>query len=331
MLADLGLGTDAEAVYQQLLKHLVATEVDISSQLKWSPQRANAALEELVRLSLVRPSLEAPGAMRLIHPEIGLGVLLQSREADLLERQRAMADTRAAISQMVVEYGETRPHSDWVRVQALTGLDAIYAYSERLSQTAVSEVAVVAPSVFRGPEGRIVETVDTSLLSSDVAARCIFLDSLVNDAESTSRACTLIEAGAQIRTAPCLPPRMTIYDRTTAILDLDPECPGVGALVLTGTAPLAALHALFENVWRQASPLGEGEQEPDEELTRQERVVTELLAAGYTDEVVARKLGISVRTARRIVAFLMKRLCASSRFQAGVRAAERGWFSPNRV
>ncbi|TQJ23637.1 regulatory LuxR family protein [Micromonospora sp. A202] len=331
MLADLGLGTDAEAVYQQLLKHSVATAVEISSQLKWSSQRVHTALEELVRLSLVRPSLEAPGALRLIHPEIGLGMLLQRREADLLERQRAMVDTRAAISQMVVEYGETRPHSDRVRVQALTDLDAIYACSERLSQTAVSEVVVVAPSVFRRPEGRIVETVDTRLLSRDVTARCIFLDSIVNDAESISRACALIDAGAQIRTAPYLPPRMTIYDRTTAILDLDPECPSTGALVLTGAAPVAALHALFENVWRQASPLGEGEQEPHAELTRQERVVTELLAAGYTDEVVARKLGVSVRTARRIVAFLMKRLRASSRFQAGVRAAERGWLSSGRV
>ncbi|MEV4702027.1 LuxR C-terminal-related transcriptional regulator [Actinoplanes sp. NPDC049316] len=331
MLADLGLGTDAEVVYQQLLKHSTATAADISSQLKWSSRRVGGALEELARLSLVRPSLEAPGALRLIHPEIGLGMLLQRREADLLERQRAMVHTRAAISRMVVEYGESRPPADRVGVQTMTDLDAMYACSERLSQAAVSEVVVVAPGVIPGPEGRIVETVDMRLLSCDVTARCIFLDSIVNDATTMCRVGALIDAGAEVRTAPYLPPRMTIYDRTTAILDLDPEAPGDGALVLTGAAPVAALHALFENVWRQATPLGGDEPAPDEELTRQERVVTELLAAGYTDEVVARKLGVSVRTARRIVAFLMKRLRASSRFQAGVRAAERGWLGSGRA
>lgn len=57
--------------------------------------------------------------------------------------------------------------------------------------------------------------------------------------------------------------------------------------------------------------------------------MTRLLAAGSTDEVVARSLGFSVRTARRIIADLMGRLQASSRFQAGAQAVAQGWLEPS--
>lgn len=61
-----------------------------------------------------------------------------------------------------------------------------------------------------------------------------------------------------------------------------------------------------------------------------EKALLRLLAAGLTDEAAARRLGISVRTARRQVAVLMNKLGASSRFQAGHRAAQRGWLSQSR-
>jgi DNA-binding CsgD family transcriptional regulator len=61
-----------------------------------------------------------------------------------------------------------------------------------------------------------------------------------------------------------------------------------------------------------------------------ERALLRLLAAGLTDEAAARRLGISVRTARRQVAVLMDKLGASSRFQAGYRAAQRGWLLQSR-
>ncbi|WP_247597705.1 LuxR C-terminal-related transcriptional regulator [Streptomyces sp. RKND-216] len=54
----------------------------------------------------------------------------------------------------------------------------------------------------------------------------------------------------------------------------------------------------------------------------------DLLTEGMTDEAVARQLGVSVRTTRRITAELMQRLGARSRFEAGVLAAGRGWVKP---
>jgi DNA-binding NarL/FixJ family response regulator len=61
-------------------------------------------------------------------------------------------------------------------------------------------------------------------------------------------------------------------------------------------------------------------------LTPQERKLLSLLAAGSTDESAGRRLGLSARTVRRMVANLLTRLGAGSRFQAGAEAARRGWL-----
>jgi DNA-binding CsgD family transcriptional regulator len=53
-----------------------------------------------------------------------------------------------------------------------------------------------------------------------------------------------------------------------------------------------------------------------------------LRAEGHTDEAIAKRLGVSHRTARRIASELMERLDARSRFEAGVRALQQGWLPP---
>ncbi|WP_084724905.1 LuxR C-terminal-related transcriptional regulator [Streptacidiphilus melanogenes] len=57
-----------------------------------------------------------------------------------------------------------------------------------------------------------------------------------------------------------------------------------------------------------------------------ERELLALLAQGLTDATVAKRLNMSLRTERRMVAELMRRLGASGRFEAGVKAARRRWI-----
>lgn len=65
---------------------------------------------------------------------------------------------------------------------------------------------------------------------------------------------------------------------------------------------------------------------PPAELSARERELLVLLMAGCTDETAAARLEVSVRTIRRTVADIMSRLGARSRFQAGAKAAGRGWL-----
>ncbi len=49
-----------------------------------------------------------------------------------------------------------------------------------------------------------------------------------------------------------------------------------------------------------------------------------MLAEGAKDEVIARRLGVSLRTCRRHIAEILETLQADSRFQAGVLAERAG-------
>ncbi|ADP82749.1 LuxR C-terminal-related transcriptional regulator [Pseudofrankia inefficax] len=64
----------------------------------------------------------------------------------------------------------------------------------------------------------------------------------------------------------------------------------------------------------------------EQALSAAELLLLALLADGLKDEAVARALGVSVRTVRRMVAELMHRLDARSRFQAALLAQRKGWL-----
>lgn len=157
--------------------------------------------------------------------------------------------------------------------------------------------------------------------------RSLYLDSVRNSPPSIDYANWLAENGGQVRTAPLLPVRMIIIDRRVAMLPVNGDDTAHGALVLHGHGTLTALCALFEGIWEQARPLGEVELRDARGLTGPEREALRLLGQGLTDEAISKRLGVSPRTARRMAADLMEQLGARSRFQAGVLAAQRGWFN----
>ena len=86
-----------------------------------------------------------------------------------------------------------------------------------------------------------------------------------------------------------------------------------------------AIGTLFESVWSSAVPAMNGSiifDCPHRSVIA--RRILSALHAGVPDEVAARELNVSVRTYGRYVAEIMWALGASSRFQAGVRAAKTG-------
>lgn len=63
--------------------------------------------------------------------------------------------------------------------------------------------------------------------------------------------------------------------------------------------------------------------------TDDELALLRLLARGFTDEVVAQKLGLTGRTLRRRLRSAMDKLDASSRFEAGYKLALSSWLDPS--
>ncbi|MBL3669485.1 helix-turn-helix transcriptional regulator [Streptomyces sp. M2CJ-2] len=96
------------------------------------------------------------------------------------------------------------------------------------------------------------------------------------------------------------------------------------ASVIRSITVIRTLQTMFEGAWRNAAPVSERISSSNHPRTEVVRQILCCLCAGVTDEVAARQLSVSVRTYRRYVAEIMSMLGASSRFQAGVRAAELG-------
>ncbi|MFE7456462.1 helix-turn-helix domain-containing protein [Streptomyces sp. NPDC057554] len=327
-MGQLGLDSDAEAVYRILLKLPKAGVSEIADGLGWPVARARATLDRLAELTLVRNSSEEPDKVRLVNPEFGLSGLLHRQEKELARHQQAVATSRLAITQMLTEY-ESSPTARTDEVRRYTGLDAINSQIERLSYGAESSIEVFAP---RGAQPlaalKAARPLDQGAVERGVQVRYIYLDSIRNDPPTLNYARWLQDIGGEVRVLPQLPLRMIIYDRRAAIVPIDPEASLLGVMVLQGAGVVTALVSLFQQIWEQSQPIGEAREATPDGLTPQEQAVLDLLFDGHTDDVVARKLGVSVRTGRRITADLLARLGARSRFQAGALAMERGWLGP---
>jgi hypothetical protein len=131
-----------------------------------------------------------------------------------------------------------------------------------------------------------------------------------------------------VRVAPVPPLQALLVDGDCALVVAESPT-GPRASLIRAPEFLHTLYSLYETVWGQAVPADERIVFASPERARLARQVLGALRAGVTDEVAARELTVSVRTYRRYVAEIMTLLGATSRFQAGVRAAELGLLPPH--
>ncbi|MFI1967902.1 helix-turn-helix transcriptional regulator [Streptomyces cinnamoneus] len=331
MLDTLGLDPRSEQVYRGLLALPGAGVAALADHVGLSDADVRHGLDVLSELSLVRPSAELGGLPRAVSPDIGLDILMSRQQAQLAEQQKRLEESRVAAAQLIAEFADQRSASAGFGGEQLVGIDAIRDRLNGLTRDVREEVLAFSPDGAQTKENlQASRPLDRHLLGRGVRMRTVYLDSVRNSTHSVAYAQWLTELGGQVRTAPSLPTRMIIIDRTTAVIPVNSEDSAARAVVLTGQGMLTALCALFDAIWSAAQPLGEAPARDDRGLTAQEAATIQLLAEGRTDEAIAKRLGVSQRTARRIATGLMERLGARSRFEAGVLAVQAGWL-PSRV
>lgn len=327
MLELLGLDTPTEAVYRAMLDRPQDDVAAIARRVDLAEDAVRAALDMLTELSLVQPSAGSAQPPRAVSPELGLDYLLARRQAEFALQRQRIAEARTAASQLISEYAGRHPVSGPVSMEHLADVTQIRARLAVLTDNVRREVMAFAPGGAQTEENMAsARPLNERLLGRGVVMRTIYLESVRGCAASVAHANWLTAMGGQVRTAGELPLRMTLLDRTTAVVPLNDEDSSEGAVVITGKGTLTALCTLFETVWENASPLSVKPRRDADELDRQEAAALRLLAEGHTDEGIAKRLGVSHRTARRIATGLMDRLGARSRFEAGVRAVQRGWL-----
>ncbi|ROQ23140.1 hypothetical protein EDD98_7589 [Streptomyces sp. PanSC19] len=329
MLRVLGLDLGTEAVYRLMLEHPSWGVDRLAEALDTDRPTVARALDTLADLALLRSTEtgDASGARRLVPPRAGLGALLERRQNELARTQLEIDASRAAVADLLSDYAALgRDPRDGV-VERFRGAEAVQRLQTDLTGRARGELLALAPTtVSGGGPWEIDVPLHLDLLARGVRIRVLHLDSTAGTPERRRAVRRLARAGAEIRTLPSLPLHLRIADGTSATLPLDPDDPDRGAVLLREPGALTGLRALFTHLWDEAAPLPDADFEAGEPdaYSPQERALLRFLAEGLTDEAAARRLGISLRSERRMISGLSERFGAHSRFQLGLQAARSG-------
>jgi DNA-binding CsgD family transcriptional regulator len=316
-----------------VLRALVANPdwdiADLSAHLNMAVEEVREELSRLAHLSLAQHDPSDPGHWRAVNPLLSIKSLLTRQENELAAQLRRIGRSRATLVDLMTQYGSGVGSDHSFGVERLEGLAEVRLRLTQLADSAKIEVLAFAPG---GPQpAHVLESsrpLDAATLGRGVAMKTIYMDSIRNNAASAAYSRWLTELGGEVRTVASLPLRMVIADASVAVVPLVPENPSAGAVVVHIPGVVAALHSMFTRVWHSAVPLGAPDLSHENGLTSTEMEVIKLLTHGGTDEGLARKLGVSVRTVRRIIADLMTKYDVKTRFQLGKLVGEKGLLIP---
>ncbi|GGN00811.1 response regulator transcription factor [Streptomyces fuscichromogenes] len=315
--AAVGVSAFDEVVYQSILHQPDAGAAGWALLTGATPARLREACNRLLTLGLLQPP-DSMGGLRAVDPRVAIRALIRRRETES-ELLAATAEEMAT----AYEAGLLREEPSRL-IEVASGEGAIAARLEEMYARAEHEVCLFDTPPYLAPPAPQAN-LQADLLKRGIVSRGLYAASDLEDPSALSRVRNMVELGEQARVLPSVPLKLLVVDGRRAMLPLTSSAAGgYCAVVVWHSAVTEALQKLFELAWQQATPLGRPV--VGGELSKDEQALTRLLAAGMKDEAVARHLGVSLRTLRRRVSDLQERLGAASRFQLGLRAAQRGWL-----
>ncbi|MGA4842888.1 hypothetical protein [Streptomyces sp. G45] len=341
-LRDLGLGESDERVYGALLRRRARTALD-AEQLRRELGLTRRELEEsLTRLREHGFTLPEPDAAsghprgvlpRPVPPAPAVRALIHRRQAELrrraaeLERLRREADAIADRLEPDPALGAGAAAG----VEAVSGAPAVLAHLDQLLARAEKQVLILdrppylAPWTGPGTGGSARAGGGiAALLERGVVVRMVLARAGLGLPGRARLLAPLVERGLRVRVAADVPTRLVAVDGRAALLPpVDGADPARTAVVVREALLQNAFGPLFEALWDKALPLGGAAGR----LSDEHRDLLGLLAGGFKDEAIARRLGVHVHTARRRISRLLDDLGAETRFQAGAQAVLRGWLT----
>ena len=329
LLAFLGVNDEEERLYRALLRR------DSSASGSQEPGQDEAAsseqpaLDRLVALGLATRNTQ--GAIRPVPPPRAVDALIDGRLRRLREDLESEATRHAVIESLFRERltaapsprADTDDHSRMIT--QLHGIEAVREAIDELTFFARTEDLTTEPM------GRLTEEsiavshpINMRLLRRGVRMRMIMGSAILQHDTTLTYMRDLVSHGAEVRISHHPIERVIIVDRSAALTPIDPAHTAVGALLVREPGLVATLVTLFERMWAAAEELpGEDTDLPSDI----EREILVMLREADKDETAARRLGVSVRTYRKHLAVIMRRLGAANRVEAALLALEKGWLN----
>jgi DNA-binding NarL/FixJ family response regulator len=324
--ADIGL-----ALYQILRTNGSSSPTKAAADLGLTESEAELGWSELRALGLIRPG-PAPEEVDSVEPDTALiRLLARQRESLRAQRDELSMIVDAAGSLMERYRPAVLRESADIEVELVRG----ESRKRRMLSDFNARISISTGSMHPGPlpPTEILAQslkIDGQMIDRGIKIRAIYGQSIDSAPRQRKYLAELTELGAEVRLAPQVPFDLIIADGHSALLTANPEDPAEALIVVRGAALIRSYTALYEDCWLRAVPQHSTKSPsafgPGSELTEQHRTTMRLLANGLTDERIARKLGVSLRTVSRLVSEIMRYLQADSRFQAGVLAAANGFI-----
>ncbi|WP_371795100.1 helix-turn-helix domain-containing protein [Streptomyces sp. NBC_01718] len=324
MLEILGLGQREEAVYRHLVEKGSGAAPELALGLGITEADAAAVLSNLTGRGLAAPSADGPGHHVPAPPAVALTGLVSQRRYEL---EQAEATTRALAQEYRRATSRATAHDV---VEVVVGAKAVRHRFEQVQASATREVLALVsadPVVVRADEHHVEETTT----GRGVAYRVVIERRAMDDRTAPSLKAA-IDRRQEIRVVEQVPTKLLVADGTVGLVPLLPGSTEPTALVVHAEGLLEVLVSLFEAVWAQARPIvvaydeaagAPGELSPD----ATDLQILSLMLLGLTDPMVAKQLGVGLRTVQRRMRRLMEQTGVGTRMQLGWHVSERGWIN----
>lgn len=307
------------AVRKGAIEGIEAAAVDLGIGI----HDVNSAVEHLIESRLLRSEGNAGRRFVPVDPEVAAASLVSSVEREIYQRRELIDQIRERIDVFRQDYtsADTRA-SACTSIEYLVGSMEVRGFLKVASDACRDEVLVLRPNMNDSDDCDELSQAYLPLLGRGITLRIICQHRSRADLITRMKMKKLTDAGASVRTVSHIPRAAAVFDRSMAVLFglSDGE---INVARVHNHGVVQFLLDLFNHLWDAATPLEGAESGYANVADDLQQAIAGLMARGYTDEVVARKLGMSVRTCRRHIAALMRDLEAVSRFQAGVQAARR--------
>ena len=340
LLGVAGLSSTSEQVYLFVVHHGQTRSHDVADRFDLSPTGAQAALEELLEVGLIVRSDDAEPSYTAVDPRYALGALADQVSAEarrIRERIPLLADQ---FQRTIVD----DPRSA-AQTRVLTTQGDISAWYVRLQHQAERELLVFDRPPYYASH---LEPVEVNMIARGVVWRGLYTPASFEADGAWPDVVRLAELGEQGRMVPHLPVKLAMVDRAVALVSLRLDGVRPDSLVTESPPLLELLHEMFEVYWSRGVPLSPHAEGPPDlgtvaaapagarrgaaaarralVPTTEQQGILAMISAGMTDEAIAVRLGLSVRSLRRRSQRLKTDLGAANRFQLGAEAARRGWI-----
>lgn len=312
VLESLGVSEPEEQMYRELLARPELRIDELAKNVRVEIKDARKTLRALEEKGLVSRIPERRPRFVPTPPEFALETLLARREEEL---QRARIEAEQLLQQVRAKDRSTETPRP---VELVGGFEPTRQRWLQVQRTARHEVRILdRPPYFMTPGEPNQE--ELVLLGKGIRYRVLYDESSFDVPGKLDAVRACVNAGEEARVAQGIPMKLVAADDKIAITYTHGGDEHVrDGLLIYPSSLLDGLLNMFEILWSRSvalapetmPPKGDAEAEVDKELVA-------FLAVGVSDEAIAHRLQISVRTVRRRIAELMTRLDAQTRFQAG--------------